>query len=92
MQCRSENDHQSSASGPVIEPTNLVSQIASLHAQIRADVLVNGPSKFIVQLSSDEAHRQGSYGDDDRDGDQEGFGGRPNRGIHGIGEMRIEAG
>ena len=75
-----------------MEPTNLVSQIASLHAQIRADVLVNGPSKFIVQLSSNEGHCKGSYGDDDRDGDQEGFDGRPNRGIHGMRKMRIQAG
>lgn len=31
-------------------------QISSLHPQVSTDVLVNGPSKFIVQLPSNKRH------------------------------------
>ncbi len=46
----------------------LKGQISPFHSQIRADVLVDGPRKFVVQFPSHKRHEHRSQGDHTRYG------------------------
>lgn len=61
---------------------NLVGEVATLHAQVRADVLVDGPRELVVQLPRDKGHQKGSKGDDTRNDDQERLGLGPDDGAN----------
>jgi len=45
--------------------TYLVYQIPPLHSQIRRNILVDGPCKFLVQFPGNEGERNGSNRNDD---------------------------
>ena len=51
--------------------TYLIGQIPPLEAQISADVLVDGPCKFIIQLPGDKTENKGSDGHDDGKGNEQ---------------------
>lgn len=50
--------------------TYLECQIAPLHLQIRADVLINGPGEFVVQFPRNDRHQHRDQPDDTRNSNQ----------------------
>ena len=53
--------------------TNLVGEVSPFHPEIRTDMLVYRPSKFIVQLPCKKAHENRRETDDTGNGNKESF-------------------
>jgi hypothetical protein len=50
----------------------LIEQIATLHAQIGTDGLVNGPGELLIEFPSGQAQQQGAAGKDANHGERDG--------------------
>jgi hypothetical protein len=61
---------------------DLVGEVATLHAQVRTNVLVDGPRELVVQLPRDKGHQERSKSDDARNDDQKWLGLGPDNGAN----------
>lgn len=59
---------------------DLVGEVATLHAQIRTNMLVDGPCELIVQFQCNEGHQDRSKRNDTRNDDQKWLGLGPDNG------------